>query len=328
MDAQDTAVLQSGQRVGLAVADFTKELADFEPLQAAETTRAELVTAIEAKQATQDLDTMATTTDKEAARETMAQAAALLSTKAQGYALSISDVGLKQALTLTYHDVRYGEATEDVNHVRELVRRVQALPEKVRKAFRLTDKTMQDVTDAADAFDAADDTQTIAKAAPHLATVALPELLRRLGGALLLMKTLIAGQSTDPDPRFRWADLDKAFGLANKRQTVAPSARRDSSCPRIVRRLPITVPDDRAVRLAVVGYGPAYTLTVENRAATPLHLWLAQRDGAPTTPLPCPAGQITVLTRRDLGPETARYLMARFDGPGGGNASLVVRRVV
>ena len=328
MDAQDTAVLQSGQRVGLAVADFTKELADFEPLQAAETSRAKLVAAIEAKQATQDIDTTATTTDKEAARETMAQAAALLSTKAQGYALSISDAGLKQALTLTYHDVRYGEATEDVNHVRELVRRVQALHEKVRKAFRLTDKTMQDVTDAADLFERSDDTQTISKAAPHLATVALPELLRRLGAALRLMRTLIAGQRTDTDPDFRWADLYAAFGLANKRQTVAPSARRGSSSPRIVRRLPITVPDGRAVRLAVVGYGPAYTLTVENRAATPLRLWLAQKDGAETTPLPCPAGQTTVLTRRDIGPETARYLMAQFDGAAGGSATMVVRRVV
>ena len=328
MDTQDTALLHSGQRVGLAVADFTKELADFEPLQAAEATRAELVAAIEARQATQDADTTATTTDKETARERMAQAAALLSTRAQGYALSIGKPGLKQSLTLTYADVRYGEATEDVNHVRELVRRVQALPEKVRKAFRLTDALVQAPADAADLFDAADDTQTTAKAAPHLATVALPELLRRLGAALLLMKALIAGQRTETDPAFRWADLDKAFALANKRQAVAASAHRRSNGPRIVRRLPITVPDGRAVRLAVVGYGPAYTLAVENRAATPLRLWLAQKDGAPTTPLPCPAGQTTVLTRRDLGPETARYLMAQFDGAAGGNAALVVRRVV
>ena len=328
MDAQDTAVLQSGQRVGLAVADFTKELADFEPLQTAETTRAELVAAIEARQAAQDVDTTATTTDKEAARETMAQAAALLSTRAQAYALSIADAGLKQALTLTYHDVRYGEATEDVNHVRELVRRVQALPEKVRKAFRLTDAVIQAPADAADLFERADDTQTQTKAAPRLATLALPELLRRLGAALRLMQALIAGQRTDTDPQFRWGELDAAFGLANKRQAVAPSARRDSSSPRIVRRLPVTVPDDRPVRLAVVGYGPAYTLTVENHAATPLRLWLAQKDGAKTTPLPCPAGQTTVLTRRDLGPETARYLMAQFDGAGGGSATVVVRRVV
>ncbi|MDQ2771801.1 MAG: hypothetical protein M3Y54_15030 [Bacteroidota bacterium] len=328
MNTQDTALLQSGQRVGLAVADFTKELADFAPLQAAEATRAELVAAIEDRQSTQDTDTTATTTDKETARERMAQAAALLSTRAQGYALSMGDVGLKQALTLGYTDVRYGEATEDVNHVRELVRRVQALPKKVRDAFRLTDAVVQAPADAADAFEAADDTQTTAKAAPRLATLALPELLRRLGAALRLMQTLIAGQRTDTDPQFRWAALDAAFAQANKRQAVAASARRSSNSPRIVRRLPITVPDGRAVRLAVVGYGPAYTLTVENRAATPLHLWLAQKDGAPTTPQPCPAGQTTVLTRRDLGPETARYLMAQFDGTAGGNAALVVRRVV
>lgn len=321
-------MLQSAQRVGLAVANFPKELADFAPLQAAETTRAALVTAIEAKQATQDHDTAPATTTKDAARELMATTTATLSARAVGYALSIADLGLRKAFALSYSEVRYGEATEDVNQVRALVAAVQTLPAAVRKDFRLTEAIVQAPADAADAFEAADATQTVAKAAPRLATLALPELLRRLRKALQLMRALIAGQRTDTDPSFRWAELDAAFRQANKRLAVAPSARRASGGPRIVRTLPLTVPDQRAVRLATTNYGPGYTLTVENRAATPLVLWMAQRDGVPTTPRVCPAGQTTVLIRRDLGPDTARYLTAQFDGAGGGSATVVVRRVV
>jgi len=47
-----------------------------------------------------------------------------------------------------------------------------------------------------------------------------------------------------------------------------------------------------------------------------------------TTPQLCPAGQTTTLTRRDLGPETARYLTGQFVGAAGGEATVVVRRVV
>jgi hypothetical protein len=97
---------------------------------------------------------------------------------------------------------------------------------------------------------------------------------------------------------------------------------------RIVRPLPVTVPDGRALRLASTNYGPAYTLTVENHAATPLLLWMAQQDGAHTTRRSCPAGAITTLTRADLGPATARYLTAQFAGQGGGQAKVVVRRVI
>ena len=314
--------------MGLAVAPFQKELTDFPPLLAADAERAAVVTAIEAKQRAQGTVTAPATTAKDTARETMATATATLSARAVGYALSIGDTALKQAFTLSYADVRYGEATEDVNHVRDLVANVKALPEEVRKTFRLTDEIIQAPADAADLFDAADDGQTDAKAAPHLATLALPELLRRLGAALRLMKALITGQATDTDPNFHWADLDKAFGEANKRRAVAPGTRRATTGPRIVRTLPLTVPDGRPARLANTNYGPAYTLTVENRAATPLLLWMAQKDGAPTTPLPCPAGAVTVLTRRDLGPATARYLTGQFQGAAGGEATVVVRRVV
>lgn len=329
MTAHETSILTSGHDVGLAVANFPKELADFPPLQAADTDRAELVTAIEAKQSTQDTTTIASTSAKDEAREKMARATEILSAKAVGYALATKQLALKQAFTLSYTDVRYGEATEDVNHVRDLVKAVAALPAQVRKDYRLTDAIIQAPADAADLFEAADDAQTGAKAAPHLATLALPELLRRLSAALLLMKALTKGQSTDKDPKFRWEALYEAFKEANKRQGVASGSQRAAPKARIVRTLPFSAAGTgQPQRLANTNYGPAYTLTVENRAATPLRLWMAQKDGAPTTPHACPAGQTTVLTRRDLGPETARYLTGQFDGAGGGSATVVVRRVV
>ena len=139
MDTQDTSLLNSGQRVGLAVANFAKELVDFPPLLAADTDRAELVAAIAARQAAQDTTTTASTSAKDEAREVMARATETLSARAVGYALATKQLGLKQVFTLSYTDVRFGEATEDVNHVRDLVKAVQALPAKVRQDYRLTD---------------------------------------------------------------------------------------------------------------------------------------------------------------------------------------------
>ncbi|MBD2716883.1 hypothetical protein KBK19_17700 [Microvirga sp. STR05] len=95
-----------------------------------------------------------------------------------------------------------------------------------------------------------------------------------------------------------------------------------------MRTLPVRLPDGAAARLANTNYGPRYTLTVENRAASALRLWMAQKDGAPTSPALCPAGQVTELTREQLGPETARYLMGQFADAAGGEATVVIRRVV
>ena len=67
---------------------------------------------------------------------------------------------------------------------------------------------------------------------------------------------------------------------------------------------------------------------MENHAATPLLLWMAQKDGTKTTPLPCPTGAVAVLARANLGPGTARYLMGQFQDATGGSATVVVRRVV
>jgi hypothetical protein len=226
MDTRATSILDSGQRVGLVAKDYPKELADFPPLQAAETDRAELVDAIEAQQQTQDTRTTPATTDKDDAREKMALATATLSARAVGYALATKQLGLKQAFALSYADVRYGEAAEDVNHVRDLVKGVAALPAKVRQDYRLTDAVIQAPADAADLFDAAEETQIGAKTAPRLATLALPELLRRLSAALRLMEALLKGQRTDPDPAFKWPAFYAAFAEANKRRGLPKRARK------------------------------------------------------------------------------------------------------
>ena len=257
----------------------------------------------------------------------MARATEVLSARAVGYALATKQLGLKRDLTLSYTDVRFGEATEDVDHVRELVARVQALPAKVRQAYRLTDAVVEAVVTATNAFEEAEDVQTETKAAPRLATLALPELLRQLSAVLRLMETLLKGQRTDTDPNFDWPGLYAAFKQANKRRKVAASSERDPSAARIVRTLPVTAAGTgQPQRLANTNYGPAYTLTVENRSAAPVLLWMAQKDGAKTTPHACPAGSTTTVKRADIGPATARYLMAEFAA--GGDATVVVRRVV
>ena len=70
------------------------------------------------------------------------------------------------------------------------------------------------------------------------------------------------------------------------RRGVAAKTRKAAGGPRIVRTLPVTSASGMALRLANANDGPAYTPTVENHAATPLLLWMAQKDGTQTTPLP------------------------------------------
>ena len=101
-----------------------------------------------------------------------------------------------------------------------------------------------------------------------------------------MMNMLLKGQRTDTDPKFQWAALYEAFGEANKRRGVAAKTRKAAGGPRIVRTLPVTAASGMALRLANANDGPAYTPTVENHAATPLLLWMAQKDGTQTTPLP------------------------------------------
>ena len=325
MNTRNISLLDSGQRVGLALDPFKELFADFVPFVAANDERAELVAAIEVQTATQDQNTQPSTTGKDTAREVMARAAEVLSLRAVAYALATKRLDLVQLFRISYSDLVRGEAAEDVNLVRALVANVGALPAAVQKNYRISEAVLQAPALAADAFEAAETTQTITKAAPRLATLALPELLRRLGASLRLMDTLAKGQRSDPDPQ--WAAMYAAFAEANKRRQVAPTRHPVNVRPRIVRTLPLTLSDALPRRLANTNYGPAYTLTVENRSAHALLLWMAQKDGAATTPGRCPAGTVTTLTRAAIGPETARYLTAQFEGADGGQATVVVRRV-
>ena len=190
MNTRNISLLDSGQRVGLAVLPFKTLVADFAPFVAANDERAGLVAAIEAKTATQDQNTGASTTAKDAAREVMGRATEVLSLRAVGYALAAKRLDLVQLFRLSYSDIVKGEAAEDVNHVRALVENVGALPAAVRKNYRISEAVLQAPALAADAFEAAETVQTDTKAAPRLATLALPELLRRLSAALRLMRAV------------------------------------------------------------------------------------------------------------------------------------------
>ncbi|UOQ74206.1 hypothetical protein [Hymenobacter cellulosilyticus] len=219
--------------------------------------------------------------------------------------------------------MRYGHAAEDVAAVRALVERAQALPAAALTRFRITVPVLQAPLTAATAFEQAAENQWEVKSGTRLATLALPELLTRLRAQLALMERLVAGMRTDPNPR--WEELYRAFRDANKRRTVPtgrPAAEGIGAKPRVVRRLLLHRQDGQAVRLADTNYGAAYTLTVENRSGNALLLWMAQKDGAETTPQTCAAGQVTVVTRAALGPETARYLVGRFAGKAAGRRRL------
>lgn len=219
--------------------------------------------------------------------------------------------------------MRYGDADEDLRHVRALVAKVQGLPKEVRTRFRLTPELIQAPADAADAFEQAHDTKTLAATGTRLASLALPELLKRLRGQLELMQRLIAGMRTEPDPR--WEELYVAFTDANKTRTaVGAKGLKGSSAarPALLRTLHLHRQDARPVRLTRTNYPADATVTVENQSGTDFLLWMAQADGAPTTPQTFPAGKVT---RAALGPETAKYLTGRFGASGGGEVKIVVR---
>ena len=327
MNAPDTATLESGQRVVITAQDFAKEAKDFEPVQEAVAEIEAHCEALAQKQRDQGTDTGADTDGKDQAREVMAVAAEKLSKRAVAYALVQRDVKRKQQLTLSYTDVRYGEETEDVNHVRDLIAVVEGLPADVRKRFRLTPELLAATEDTVKAFEQAGLDQTKAKAAGRLATRSVPELLTGLRGQLLVLAALLAGMK-DESPR--WAAFNQAFLDANKRRAVAPKHHIKPST-RVVRRFSLHRQDDQpGASLDTHDYTGTYSFTVENLSGSALLLWLAQADGLPVAPAPaaCPAGQITTVERAALGPETATRLLARFDGKDGGEAKITVRRVV
>lgn len=327
MKTSEMAVLERGRRVGLVLVGFTTKMEEFEPLREANEAREALVAALTAKAGEQGQDTSDTALSKEQARELMARHADTLSNRAVAYALSIGDLGLKRALSLSYADVRYGDAAEDVLQVRALVAKAQELPTEARTRFRLTPAIIKAPADAADAFEQADETKTQAETGTRLASLALPQLLTRLRKQLELMQRLIAGMRTEPDPR--WEELYVAFTDANKTRTAAgPKGLTGGSAPKpaLLRTLHLHRQDAQAVRLARTNYPLDATVTVENRSGADLLLWMAQADGAATTPQTFPAGKVTTVTRKALGPDTARYLTGRFAASTGGEAKIVVRR--
>lgn len=327
MNYKETALLERGRRVGLATARFTTEIEGFEPLHEADSARAALVAAIEAKAGEQGQDTSDTALSKEQARELMARHTDTLSNRAVAYALSIGDLGLKRALSLSYTEVRHGDAAEDLRHVRALVSRVQELPAAVRTRFRLTPALIQAPAEAADAYEQAEDTQTMARTGTRLASLALPELLKRLRGQLELMQRLVTGMRTEPDPR--WQELYQAFTDANKtRVAVGAKGAVGTRAPKpaLLRTLHLHRQDAQPVRLARTNYPADATVTVENQSNSAFVLWMAQADGASTTPQTFPAGKVTTVPRAALGPETARYLTGRFEDAAGGEVKIVVRR--
>ncbi|GAB3831556.1 hypothetical protein GCM10028821_21430 [Hymenobacter jeollabukensis] len=320
-------MLERGRRVGLTTASFITEIEGFAPLQEADTARAELVAAIGARADQQGQDTSDAVLSKEQARELLARHTDTLSNRAVAYALSIGDLGLKRALTLSYNEVRYGDAAEDLLHVRALVTRVRELPEAVRTRFRLTPALIQAPASAADAYEQAHETQTTAKTGTRLATLALPELLKRLRAQLELMQRLIAGMRTEPDPR--WEELYRAFTDANKTRAAAGAkglAGSRAATPALLRTLHLHRQDAQPVRLARTNYPLDATVTVENQSGSAFLLWMAQADGAVTTPQTFPAGKVTTVPRAALGPDTARYLTGRFESGAGGEVKVVVRR--
>lgn len=329
MDAAHTETLERGQRVVLATIPFATEITGFIPLRDAHTRMAAVVTAIEGKQAEQSADTIADTDGKEAAREKMARAADTLSNRAAAYALVTGDAKLKRLLTLSYADVRYGEETEDLNAVRELVTTVRGLPAQVLTDYRLTAPLIQAAEDAADGFVAAAKGKTASKADARLATLSLPELMQELRKQLEVMRRLTRGMRGDGA---RWEELYKAFADANKRRAVAGN-RRLATTARVVKKLHLHRADAQAVRLDKQNYGPAYELTVKNESDSDLLLWMGFEktplgEAAPAGAFRCPAGKSTMVTRDALGPETARYLTGQFVATDGGEVRIVVRRVV
>ncbi|MDO7877231.1 hypothetical protein Q5H93_20970 [Hymenobacter sp. ASUV-10] len=324
MDAPDTATLNSAEQVGIDLVPFQDLIDSFEPLKEAHEQRGDYVTAIREKAGLQGTDTAPNATGKDSARELMARSADALSQRAVPYALVKGNLELKQKLSLSYADVRYGEADEDVLAVRALVKTVRALPEDVRTKYWLTKELIDAPEAAAKDFEKADVDKTAAHGSTRLATLELPALFTGLRGQLTIMKQLTASLATQKDKR--WKSLAKAFADANKRRKVLPKQQRDTSKPRIIQRFEVRLADGQPARLLRKVYGAAYTFTVENRSGHDLRLWLAQADGSPTTPQTCPAGQVTVLTRADMGPETATYLMGQFVG-GGGEAGVLVRKV-
>lgn len=330
MDSAIKEALSRGKRVGVAVKPFQTEIDDFTPLDAAVTEAAAIVVALEEKEATMDVDDTAPTAGKDQRREEMARKTEALSNRMVAYALVKGELKLKQQFSLSYTDVRFGDADADVNDVRELVKQARALPAQMRTDYKITDALINAPEDAAKAFEQATEEQTTTKAEARLARLSAPELVTQLRRQLEIIRRLLTGMKSEGG---RWADFYAAFRDANKvRQEAAE--RQVPQAPRIVKKINHHRQDATIQRLDKQNYGPAYELEIKNASPSDLLLWMgfeknpAPTGTAPATAFRCPAGKTTTVRRDALGEELARYLTGQFVEAGGGEVRIRVRRVV
>ncbi len=322
----DKQAFDRGQRVGVAVKGYAAETAGFVPLNDALTLVGALTSELNTREGQQNADTTAETKTKDDWRETVARKADTLSKQAVAWAAAKGDVKLKLKLRVSYSDLRFGEADEDMDAARALVALVRAIPAKDRADYRIDSALADGVEEAVTKFEAAADDQTAVKQQAQLATLSIPELGRRLRGALEQAKLLINGQKGTND---RWAELAKLFNAANKNQKL-PGVAKLAKAARVVKKLTARGEADETFQLDDQNYAPRYEIRVENVGTVDLRLWMGlEPTGAPQgTPLMCPAGMKRTFRRSELGPETARRLMGQFVGGEGGEAKVVVRRVV
>ena len=322
----DKQTLDRSQRVRVARQDYAAEITGFVPLKSAFATADELTDELQKREGEQNADTTAETKDKDAWRETLARKADTLSKQAVPWAAAQNNVKLQLKLRVSYADLRYGEADEDMDAAREFVALVRAIPAADRTAYRI-DATLADAVDEAVAeFEKAAADQTGAKLNTRLATLSIPELGRRLRGVLEQARLLINGQkNTDA----RWAELATKFNAANKGQKV-PGEKQRAAAARVVKKLSARGAADEIFELDDQNYAPTYEIRVENVGTVDMRLWMGlEPDGkAQGTPPLCPAGMKRTFRRSELGPETARRLMGQFVGGEDGEAKVVVRRVV
>lgn len=321
----DKQTLDRGQRVRVTRQDYAAEADGFAPLKETLNEAEALTQELARREGEQNTDTTPETHGKDAWREVMARQADTLSKQAVAWAVIKSTVTMKLKLTISYTDLRYGEADADVDAARALVALVRAIPAAERTTFRISDALATEVEQAADEFEQAEDAQIDAKQQAQLATLSIPELGRRLRAKLELAKQLINGQKEASD---RWAEFAKRFNAANKNQKQPGEARRAKKA-RVVKQLPARGVADETFQMDDQNYEPLYELRVENTGPTDLRLWMGlEPDGAAHgTVLVCPAGMKRTFRRSELGPETARRLMGQFVGAAG-EAKVTVRRVV
>ena len=326
MDNLDKQTLDRSQRIRVARAEYAPEIAAFTPLQAVFTTTDALTDELERREGEQNADTKAETKTKDEWREILARNADTLSKQSVPWAAANGDTKLRLKLRVTYADLRYGEADEDMDAAREFVALVRAIPAADQVTYRIDATLTTAVEEAVRQYEAAEKDQIKSKQNVQLATLSMPELGRQLRAQLGQAKLLIGGQKNRDD---HWAELSKLFTAANKGRKLPGESKR-AKAARVVKKLTAHGATEAPFQLDDQNYAPTYEIRVENIGTIDLHLWmgLEPTGAAQGPPLTCPAGMKRTFRRSELGPETAKRLMGQFAGAPGGEAKLTIRRVV